>query len=431
MVVAAARGPRKPGTRGRQRRKAERREQPCAADVPGIGDDEAAGLVQGMEAASQIPDPGVAFGGGMAVVRGGAGREHGQMISRPVRRRNRANYDWCMADPAPDLVVLHEHPEWQKPLFAALERRGVAFEPFDVTRAAFSNVEPPRCAALLQPGEPERLRPRPHAGGAAGARLHAIARTAGRARPERRRRVRARAEQERAGDAAAHARHRLRRARSRSTTSRALRALRGRDRVAGAAQAGSGRQRRAHPGGRVAGRRSRRSSRAIPAIWLPDNLFLLQEYLPHDPDQGIVRLEFLGGELLYAMRVKTHGRFNLCPSPVCNPDDGDGVCEVPADDADRAGRVLSVSRRAAATPSTRRRASCAAARLDVGGIEYLETRRRPAGVLRHQRQLEPAPVGRRGVRLRSVRAGRRLYLVAQLGALLPRGCEGEPTVVSD
>ena len=60
-------------------------------------------------------------------------------------------------------------------------------------------------------------------------------------------------------------------------------------------------------------------------LWLPDNLFLLQEYLPHDPDQGIVRLEFLGGELLYAMRVKTHGRFNLCPSPVCNPEDGDGA----------------------------------------------------------------------------------------------------------
>ena len=41
----------------------------------------------------------------------------------------------------PDLVVLHEHPEWQKPLFAALERRGVSFEPFDVTRAAFDNDE--------------------------------------------------------------------------------------------------------------------------------------------------------------------------------------------------------------------------------------------------------------------------------------------------
>src|SRR5688500_20371675 len=53
-------------------------------------------------------------------------------------------------------------------------------------------------------------------------------------------------------------------------------------------------------------------------------------------------LPIFGGELLYAMRVKTHGRFNLCPSPVCNPDDpstalgasGAGVCEVP-DEAER------------------------------------------------------------------------------------------------
>ena len=99
--------------------------------------------------------------------------------------------------------------------------------------------------------------------------------------------------------------------------------------MAGAAQARSGRQRRAHPGRRIARRRSTRSSRSDPANWLPDNLFLLQEYFPHDPERGIVRLEFLGGELLYAMRVMTHGRFNLCPSPVCNPDDGDGVCAVP------------------------------------------------------------------------------------------------------
>jgi hypothetical protein len=43
--------------------------------------------------------------------------------------------------PFVDLVVLHEHPDWQKPLFAALERRGVSFAPFNVTRAAFSNVD--------------------------------------------------------------------------------------------------------------------------------------------------------------------------------------------------------------------------------------------------------------------------------------------------
>ena len=47
-----------------------------------------------------------------------------------------------MTKSAPDLVVLHEHPEWQKPLFAALAHRGVSFLPFEVTRAAFSNIEP-------------------------------------------------------------------------------------------------------------------------------------------------------------------------------------------------------------------------------------------------------------------------------------------------
>src|SRR3954447_2942730 len=59
-----------------------------------------------------------------------------------------------MADTRPDLIVLHEHPEWQKPLFAALERRGVAFEPFDVTRAAFSNDEAPRAPLYFNQASP-------------------------------------------------------------------------------------------------------------------------------------------------------------------------------------------------------------------------------------------------------------------------------------
>jgi glutathione synthase/RimK-type ligase-like ATP-grasp enzyme len=115
--------------------------------------------------------------------------------------------------------------------------------------------------------------------------------------------------------------------------------------------------------------------RRDPSNWLPDNLFLLQEYLPHDPEQGIVRLEFLGGELLYAMRVKTHGRFNLCPSPVCNPDDGsEGVCEVPQPEVAPGPPVEffaypEVPDEAVATA----RRIVRAARLDVGGIEYLET----------------------------------------------------------
>ena len=56
----------------------------------------------------------------------------------------------------PELIVLHEHPEWQKPLFAALERRGVPFEPFDVTGAAFSNLDAPQ--APLYFNEPVRVR---------------------------------------------------------------------------------------------------------------------------------------------------------------------------------------------------------------------------------------------------------------------------------
>jgi glutathione synthase/RimK-type ligase-like ATP-grasp enzyme len=109
-----------------------------------------------------------------------------------------------------------------------------------------------------------------------------------------------------------------------------------------------------------------------PSVWLPDNLFLLQEFVPHDPDQGIVRLEFLGGELLYAMRVKTHGRFNLCPSPVCNPEEGDGACEVPE-------TVSAPPVEFSAYPDVPRDAVetaariVRAARLDVGGIEYLES----------------------------------------------------------
>ena len=43
--------------------------------------------------------------------------------------------------------------------------------------------------------------------------------------------------------------------------------------------------------------------RERPDLWLPDNLLLLQEYFESAPSQGIVRMEFLGGELLYAMRV--------------------------------------------------------------------------------------------------------------------------------
>jgi hypothetical protein len=66
-----------------------------------------------------------------------------------------------------------------------------------------------------------------------------------------------------------------------------------------------------------------------PTIWEPDYLFLIQNEIDYDRAFGIVRLEFLGQELLYAMRIVSHGSFNLCPSVICNPDEGDGHCEIP------------------------------------------------------------------------------------------------------
>ena len=59
-----------------------------------------------------------------------------------------------MATSSPALVVLYEHPEWQKPLFAALERRGVLYAAFNVARAAFSNFEPLRAPLYFNQASP-------------------------------------------------------------------------------------------------------------------------------------------------------------------------------------------------------------------------------------------------------------------------------------
>ncbi len=270
----------------------------------------------------------------------------------------------------PSLVVLHEHPEWQKPLFAALEKRGVPFAPFDLKQAAFTNTMPLSAALYFNQASPSAyLRGNARAVPLAMAYMRTIERRGAR--------VLNGADVfalELSKSAQATLLHTLGIDTPRSITFNDVSAL---DSFAAEItwpallkpdQGGSG--------ARIQVVESLDQIRAIfaadPDIWLPDNLFLLQEYVPHDPDQGIVRLEVLGGELLYAMRVKTHGRFNLCPSPVCNPDDGSGMCEIPElapappvefypypdVPADAVETALAIAR---------------AARLDVGGIEYLES----------------------------------------------------------
>jgi glutathione synthase/RimK-type ligase-like ATP-grasp enzyme len=273
---------------------------------------------------------------------------------------------------SPDLVVLHEHPEWQKPLFAALERRGVRFAPFDVTRAAFTNVDRPAAKLYFNQASPSAyIRGNTRAVPLALAYMRTLQQLGAQ--------VLNGADVfalELSKSAQAALLHTLDIDTPRSITFNDPAALRQfGDRITWPAvlkpdQGGSG--------ARIQVVNSIEEVEEIfrrdPSIWLPDNLFLLQEYLPHDPDQGIVRLEFLGGELLYAMRVKTHGRFNLCPSPVCNPEDGEGgICEIPAAQEDAPPVEFypykEVPREAVETAARIARA----AKIDVGGIEYLET----------------------------------------------------------
>src|SRR4051812_12400933 len=269
-----------------------------------------------------------------------------------------------------DLIVLHEHPEWQKPLFAALDRRGVRYAAFDVTRAAFSNDDAPRARVYFNQASPSAY-VRGHA--RAVPLALALMRTL-----------------ERLGARVLNGADVFALELSKSAQAALLRSLdidtplsitfndpRALRRYAGDIrwpalikpdQGGSGA--RIQVVDSVAHVESLFASN--PALWQPDNLFVLQELLPHDYERGIVRLEFLGGELLYSMRVVTHGRFNLCPSPVCNPEDGsEGVCEVPAVAADPPEffPFHGVPHEAIAT-ATR---IVNAAKLDVGGIEYLET----------------------------------------------------------
>ena len=276
-----------------------------------------------------------------------------------------------MPAPSPDLVVLHEHPEWHKPLFAALERRKIAFEAFNITSAAFANTDVPRARLYFNQASPSAyIRGNTRAVPLALAFMRTLERLGARV---------LNGSNVFSLELSKSAQATLLRSLGIDTpfsiTFNDARTLRQYERairwpaLLKPDQGGSG--------ARIQVVDSLdevvRLFDANPAIWQPDNLFLLQELLPHDAERGIVRLEFVGGELLYAMRVVTHGRFNLCPSPVCNPEDGEGICEVPA--ADLAVEPPEFY----PFPEVPQDAVDIAKRivrevgLDVGGIEYLET----------------------------------------------------------
>jgi glutathione synthase/RimK-type ligase-like ATP-grasp enzyme len=268
-----------------------------------------------------------------------------------------------------DLVVLYEHPEWQKPLFAALERRGVRYTAFDLKHGAFDPDRLPEAPLYFNQASPSayvrgNTRAVPLAlslmrslelGGARvlnGSRAFAL---------------------ELSKSAQAALMQTLGIAHPRCLAFNNV--------AAALAQWGNCwpallKPEQGGSGARMyllnSGEELARLLRDQPEVWLPDNLLLLQEYFAVDPAKGIVRMEFLGGELLYAMRVVSHGAFNLCPSEACNPEGGgESHCEVPA-----AKPVKPVEFHPyPAVPAEAVAAGTrlmAAGGLDVGGIEYLE-----------------------------------------------------------
>jgi hypothetical protein len=270
----------------------------------------------------------------------------------------------------PELLVIHEHPEWQKPLFAALDRRGIPFSTYDLKRNAFDPARLPRARLYFNQASPSAyVRGNTRAVPLALSFMKAL---------------------ELAGGRVLNGSRAFALELSKSAQAALMRQL-GIDHPRTVAfndpaaalelwDAGWPALVKPEQGGSGARMYLLNSPdellkllRDQPELWLPDNLLLLQEYFPTDPARGIVRMEFMGGDLLYAMRVVSHGAFNLCPSEACNPEGGGaGHCEIapatpvkpvefhpypeiPADAVETGKRLV------------------AAGGLDVGGIEYLES----------------------------------------------------------
>ncbi len=267
-----------------------------------------------------------------------------------------------------DLVVLYEHPQWQQPLFEALTARGVDFAAYDLKSAAFGESDPPAARLYFNQASPSA-----YVRGNTRAVPYALALME---------------DLEAQGVRVLNGSRAFRLELSKIAQARLMRSL-GIDHPhsaafncvqavrTAAAQIGLPAILKPNQGGSGARMYKVNTLADIDellggdsALWAPDHLFVLQEYLDHDArGAGIIRLEFVGGELLYAMRVRSSGGFNLCPSEVCHPVDGvEGACAVPAAQPTTFEPYPEVPAEAVAAA----RRIFVAGGLDIGGIEYLE-----------------------------------------------------------
>jgi hypothetical protein len=275
-----------------------------------------------------------------------------------------------------DLAVLYEHPQWQLPLFEVLDARGVDYVTVDLKSGVFGGTDLPAARVYFNQASPSaylrgNTRSVPY-----GLTLLESLETEGATvingaaafRFELNKAVQARALSRRGIDY------------PKTLAFNSVDALVGRaDEIGFPAilkpnQGGSGaRMHRVESIAEVA------EILSDEAIWRPDHVMLLQEYLPHDSlVDGVVRMEFVGGELLYAMKVRSDGGFNLCPSEVCNPAEGsDSACALPdapqPDTSPSVGPTFQPFHEVPAEAVAIGRQICEIGALDIAGIEYLQT----------------------------------------------------------
>ncbi len=271
---------------------------------------------------------------------------------------------------ATDLCVLYEHPEWQKPLFAALERRGVPFTAFDLKAATFDVDLAPSAELYFNQASPSayvrgNTRAVPFALSFMRALEIAGARVLNGSRAF---------SLELSKSAQGALLKKLGIAHPRSLAfndvSAVARAWNLFPALLKPEQGGSG----ARMFLLESQAELEKTLELTPGLWEPDHLLLMQEHFEVEPSRGIVRMEFLGGELLYAMRVVSHGAFNLCPSELCNPSDGgDAACHIPEQRPAKPVEFFPFQEVPAAAVEEGR-AIVAAGGLDVAGIEYLEAK---------------------------------------------------------
>jgi hypothetical protein len=268
-------------------------------------------------------------------------------------------------DEAP-IGILYEHPVWFQPLFAELDHRGVCYEPLHANQLLFDpgRRELPYSLVL------NRMSPSAWTRGHAGAIFHSLHFLAyldeigaevvnGNAAFQ--------VEISKARQCALFARLGVR-----YPTARAVNDVR--QLTAAADGLRFPVLVKPNVGGSGAGIRSfatpreLREAAATGSVELGlDGTALVQEQLPA-ADQSVVRIEILGGEFLYAIRLRLlPGSFNLCPADYCElPGIADGVSGrgLPIEGYDPPSQLVEDARRIVS-----------AAGMELGGVEYLVNER--------------------------------------------------------